>query len=156
MDAYFWCDILFNFRTGFFSNDGVVVSDRKKIRKAYFKGWFTIDAVSCFPASYIVMIVADADATGTAGNVKGLRMMRMLRLTKMLRLGRLKRIFQRYAEQMQPYMKGLKLAGMVVVAFFLAHLLAAEREVARELALDGLCRPAPALCGPDIGHSAPT
>ena len=124
VDAYFWCDILFNFRTGFFSNDGVVVSDRKKIRQAYFKGWFTIDAVSCFPASYIVMIVADADATGTAGNVKGLRMMRMLRLTKMLRLGRLKRIFQRYAEQMQPYMKGLKLAGMVVVAFFLAHLLA--------------------------------
>ena len=51
-------------------------------------------------------------------------MMRMLRLTKMLRLGRLKRIFSRYAEQMQPYMKAIKLGGMSVVAFFLSHLLA--------------------------------
>ena len=48
----------------------------------------------------------------------------MLRLTKMLRLGRLKRIFQRYHEQMQPYIKAIKLSGMVAVAFFLAHLLA--------------------------------
>ena len=70
------------------------------------------------------MFFVDNGSSGASGNIKGLRMMRMLRLTKMLRLGRLKRIFQRYHEQMQPYIKAIKLSGMIIVAFFLAHLLA--------------------------------
>ena len=47
VDLYFWSDIVLNFRTGFFSNDGIVISQREKIRAAYIKGWFPIDAVSC-------------------------------------------------------------------------------------------------------------
>jgi hypothetical protein len=74
--------------------------------------------------TYIQLLFVDGGGGGSSGNIKGLRMMRMLRLTKMLRLGRLKRIFQRYHEQMQPYIKAIKLGGMVTVAFFLAHLLA--------------------------------
>lgn len=127
VDCYFWCDIAFNFRTGYYSKDGIVVYDFAMIRSAYFKGWFPIDAVSCLPVSYIQLLFVETSSTGgsgSSGNLKGLRMMRMLRLTKMLRLGRLKRIFQRYHEQMQPYMKAIKLGGMVTVAFFLAHLLA--------------------------------
>ena len=125
VDCYFWSDIMFNFRTGYYSKDGIVVYDFAMIRTAYFKGWFPIDAVSCLPVSYIQLFFVDSSSgSGSSGNLKGLRMMRMLRLTKMLRLGRLKRIFQRYHEQMQPYMKAIKLGGMVTVAFFLAHLLA--------------------------------
>jgi len=120
VDVYFWSDILFNFRTGFFSNDGIVISQRDQIRQAYLKGWFPIDAVSCLPVSYIMLVIG-ATSGGASGNIKGLRMMRMLRLTKMLRLGRLKRIFSRYAEQMQPYVKAIKLTGMIIVAFFLAR-----------------------------------
>ena len=124
VDCYFWSDIVFNFRTGYYSKDGIVIYDFGMIRSAYLRGWFAIDAFSCLPVTYIQLFFVDNGSSGASGNIKGLRMMRMLRLTKMLRLGRLKRIFQRYHEQMQPYIKAIKLSGMITVAFFLAHLLA--------------------------------
>ena len=37
VDCYFWSDILFNFRTGYFSKDGIVIYDFSKIRKAYMR-----------------------------------------------------------------------------------------------------------------------
>ena len=52
-----------------------------------------------------------------------IRILRLLRLAKMLRLGRLKRIFARYAEELQPFMKAVKLTGMFVFAGFLCHIL---------------------------------
>ena len=58
------------------------------------------------------------------GGTKGIKMLRMLRLAKMLRLGRLKRILQRYAEELQPYVKVVKLGGMLLIAGFMGHLLA--------------------------------
>ena len=51
-------------------------------------------------------------------------MLRLLRLAKMLRLGRLKRIMERYSEELQPYVKMMKLSGMLLVASFLGHILA--------------------------------
>ena len=51
-------------------------------------------------------------------------MLRLLRLAKMLRLGRLKRIMERYSEELQPYIKMVKLSGMLLVGAFLGHILA--------------------------------
>ena len=119
---------MFNFRTGAYDSDGVLIYDRPEIRRRYLKGWFSIDIVSCFPAGYIAQIAAALSGQSQSGNtiknMKGIRILRLLRLAKMLRLGRLKRIFARYAEELQPVMKLMKLTGMMLVALFLAHILA--------------------------------
>eukprot|EP01052_Picozoa_sp_SAG31_P030455 SAG31_NODE_3126_length_4646_cov_6.852210_1_plen_383_part_00 len=176
VDMYFWIDIVLNFRTGFYNRDGMVVYDFKKIGTQYMLGrqllshtfeqpsmhisltavyplvgWFCVDVISCFPASYIAEAVDEGggEGLGSAKGVKVMRavilrlvifsphvshskccrcdgqMLRLLRLAKMLRLGRLKRILQRYSEELQPYVKIVKLAGMLLIAGFLAHLLAA-------------------------------
>jgi hypothetical protein len=129
VDLYFIADIIFNFRTGVYDSDGVLIHERKVIRSKYLKGWFPIDIISCFPAGYIAQIASAISGDGAEGggaikNMKGIRILRLLRLAKMLRLGRLKRIFARYAEELQPVMKLMKLSGMMLVALFLAHLLA--------------------------------
>lgn len=128
VDMYFIADIVFNFRTGVYDSDGVLIYDRPAIRRRYLKGWFSIDIVSCFPAGYIAQIAAALSGESQSGNaiknMKGIRILRLLRLAKMLRLGRLKRIFARYAEELQPVMKLMKLTGMMLVALFLAHILA--------------------------------
>eukprot|EP01050_Picozoa_sp_SAG11_P004094 SAG11_NODE_253_length_11591_cov_15.933693_1_plen_339_part_00 len=154
IDVYFWADIVLNFRTGVYNKDGIVIYDFKKIRSSYICGWFVIDVVSCFPASYIAEIISANSGQGLGGT-KGVKMLRLLRLAKMLRLGRLKRILevrahernarplelsaltscmsdtcwtavsQRYSEELQPYVKIVKLSGMLLVAAFMAHLLAA-------------------------------
>lgn len=128
VDMYFITDIVFNFRTGTYDSDGVLIYDRPEIRRRYLKGWFGIDIISCFPAGYIAQIAAAMSGQSQSGNaiknMKGIRILRLLRLAKMLRLGRLKRIFARYAEELQPVMKLMKLTGMMLVALFLAHILA--------------------------------
>ena len=128
VDMYFITDIAFNFRTGTYDADGVLIYDRAEIRRRYIRGWFPIDIVSCFPAGYIAQIAGavsgETDSSSGINNMKGIRILRLLRLAKMLRLGRLKRIFARYAEELQPVMKLMKLSGMMVVALFLAHILA--------------------------------
>ena len=122
VDIYFWVDIVLNFRTGTYNKDGLVICDFKQIRRSYLTGWFAVDLVSCFPASYISLVISSS--SGQLGSAKGVRMLRLLRLAKMLRLGRLKRIMERYSEELQPYIKMVKLIGMLLVAAFLAHLLA--------------------------------
>ena len=98
VDLYFIADIVFNFRTGTYDSDGVLIYDRPEIRRRYMKGWFVIDIVSCFPAGYIAQIAGalsgDADKSSAIKNMKGIRILRLLRLAKMLRLGRLKRMLR--------------------------------------------------------------
>jgi len=128
VDLYFDTDVVLNFRTGSYDSDGALIHDRKVIRDRYLRGWFSIDCVSCFPAVYIAQIVAaingEGGSGGKIGNMKGIRILRLLRLAKMLRLGRLKRIFVRYAEELQPVIKLIKLLGMVTAGGFTAHILA--------------------------------
>jgi len=129
VDLYFDTDVVLNFRTGVYDSDGQMIHDRKRIRHKYFRGWFCIDVVSCFPAVYIAQIISAIDGTGgggggSIGNMKGFRILRLMRLAKMLRLGRLKRIMVRYAEELQPFIKFVKLMGMVLAGTFTAHLLA--------------------------------
>ena len=84
---------------------GWLVIDYKDIANHYMKGFFWIDFLACYPATYIGMIVGgeeSASAAGgeetTGGETKALKLVRLLRLGKMLRLAKIKYILTRLDE----------------------------------------------------------
>jgi len=100
IDVFFISDLLLNFKTAVLTIDGELTWKKGDVARAYFRGWFAIDFVSCLPLSYIEYL-DDGDATeSSSSRAKAVRLLRMLRLVKLLRLVRLKRILDRWEEEM--------------------------------------------------------
>ena len=137
VDIYFIVDIIVALRTAFYSKSGELIVLKQEIRNHYIKRspyWFFIDVAACFPGSYIewYMLCTDVSCNSLTGDTedqqgnanKMLRLMRMLRLLKLLRLLRLNRLMQKYEEELQEFMKTLRvwkiLIGMAVVGHWMA------------------------------------
>jgi len=131
IDLYFIIDIGLNFLTSFYDKDGVLVNDFQQIRNHYYRGWFVVDVVACFPTKYIEMLGSDAKSdsetdqeSDIGNNLKLVKILRLLRLAKMLRLARIKRLVQRYSEEIANIAHVLKFVSLMTAMFFIAHLLA--------------------------------
>ena len=46
VDLIFISDIIFNFFTAYYDQDHILITNKKLIAKAYFKGWFIIDVLA--------------------------------------------------------------------------------------------------------------
>jgi hypothetical protein len=62
-DAIFVLDILFNFRTGIFSDSGTLMYTGRDIARAYARSWLAIDVLSCLPVSYTLLIIGSEGGT---------------------------------------------------------------------------------------------
>ena len=95
VDVYFIIDIFLNFRTSYYTSDGTREDRPDKIAKAYLKGWFTIDFLSCLPLGYVGYFFQDngTASAATAGSMAvaadGAKGDSTIRLLKVLRLVRL-------------------------------------------------------------------
>jgi len=49
VQTFFWCDVIFNFFTAQFDNEGDLVTSRLTIASMYIKSWFWIDVISNLP-----------------------------------------------------------------------------------------------------------
>ena len=98
VDVYFIVDIAVNFRTAFFDTRGVIVIDNFTIAKNYLRTWFIVDAVTCLPISYIMMVIHGTDASSNGKEVRAAKIVRLLKLGKLLRVARIIRIIERYQE----------------------------------------------------------
>ncbi len=95
IDVYFIADMALNFWTAVITLDGDILFAPKDVAIHYFRGWFTVDFLSCLPVSYFQYILDDSSA-----NQMLLKLLRLLRLIKLLRLLRIKRILDRWEEEM--------------------------------------------------------
>ena len=130
VDVYFIIDIFLNFRTSYYTSDGTREDRPDKIAKAYLKGWFTIDFLSCLPLGYVGYFFQDngTASAATAGSMavaadgaKGdstirlLKVLRLVRLSKMLRLARLERLVGKYGQGAPPQMYTLELGTGIIL-----------------------------------------
>ncbi|XP_075743737.1 potassium/sodium hyperpolarization-activated cyclic nucleotide-gated channel 2-like isoform X3 [Rhipicephalus microplus] len=94
-DAIFFVDIVFNFRTGVITTEGVerVNLDPKYIARHYLKTWFLLDFLSTVPFDYICVLVETAFKNlrqpGALSAIRLLHLAKLLGLLKLLRLSRL-------------------------------------------------------------------
>jgi hypothetical protein len=94
-DGFFLIDMFLCFFTSITNTDnGLEITDKKKIAKEYLTGWFWIDWISIFPFDAISKLIL-GDGEGASGN--GLVMIRgfkMGKIGKMIRLMRLVKMFK--------------------------------------------------------------
>lgn len=95
IDIYFIVDIFFNLNTAIWLENGILETKVQVIRKHYLKGWFTLDLLSSFPLTYLLLIGRLID-----GNTRGERngYQRLLRLAKVARLSRFRRVIKKYED----------------------------------------------------------
>eukprot|EP01051_Picozoa_sp_SAG22_P003475 SAG22_NODE_170_length_16713_cov_33.746298_7_plen_679_part_00 len=139
VDMYFIADMVVSFRTAYYNTKGILKYKPKSIARNYFKGWFAIDLVSCFPFNYVAYLdtfaveevpagnstastAADSnDSAGVQQNTKTVRLLRLLRLFKLLRLARINRIIARYEAEYYALVSGMKMIKIIVVLLLVGH-----------------------------------
>ena len=93
IDVYFIVDIYLNFTTAQWLPTGTLETNPKRIRRMYLRGWFTMDVISSFPFSYILLLLRllEGDQRGERNGYQ-----RLLRLSKIVRFKRLRAVLKKY------------------------------------------------------------
>ncbi|XP_075743726.1 potassium/sodium hyperpolarization-activated cyclic nucleotide-gated channel 2-like isoform X1 [Rhipicephalus microplus] len=128
-DAIFFVDIVFNFRTGVITTEGVerVNLDPKYIARHYLKTWFLLDFLSTVPFDYICVLVETAFKNlrqpGALSAIRLLHLAKLLGLLKLLRLSRLCRYLSSLQEHTFAFSSTvyLSLANIVGFMLLIAH-----------------------------------
>lgn len=128
-DAIFFVDIVFNFRTGVITTEGVerVNLDPKYIARHYLRTWFLLDFLSTVPFDYICVLVESAFKSlrqpGALSAIRLLHLAKLLGLLKLLRLSRLCRYLSSLQKHTFAYCSTvyLSLANMVGLMLLIAH-----------------------------------
>jgi hypothetical protein len=91
VDLGFVFDLWINFNVGFEDEEGVLIMEKKVLRKRYIHGWFGLDVLALLPFGMIGYIVQN-DAIK---DMAFMRLIRLLRLMKLARLMKASRIIQK-------------------------------------------------------------
>lgn len=78
IDYAFMFDVLLNFRTGYFTEDGELIMDWRKGAVYYAKTWFLLDFVSSFPFSDVT--------SGKMMDMQAFKLIKLFKLLKMIKL----------------------------------------------------------------------
>lgn len=112
IDTSFLLDTALGFMTGFFAEEGIYITDLRKIAKRYVTTWFMADLVSSAPYDLIVNAVSEGPSK---------ELQRKLRLTKMIRLLKLGKValevWRRFS--IDPIL--LRPASVFFMTFMFAH-----------------------------------
>lgn len=121
VDIYFIADLCLNFRTAVITAEGELLYRPRDVAKAYLRGWFVIDFLSCLPLSYAEYTMDDGSES--ASRNKAVRLMRLFRLLKLLRLVRIKRILDRWEEEMYG-VRALRIGKLIFIVLAISHWMA--------------------------------
>ncbi|EQC30613.1 hypothetical protein SDRG_11668 [Saprolegnia diclina VS20] len=126
IDVCFGIDIVRNFLMGFYDEQDLLVVDVKQIAKNYARTWFLLDLVSTFPLEAAVKLFnPSVVANGhSLASVQLLRILRVTRILKLARLAKLRVFFKRVEETFGVNPGVVRLARLICVVLFLAHVLA--------------------------------
>ena len=126
VDIYFIVDLFLNFRTAYYADSGLLEGRPSAIVEHYFKGWFTIDFVSCLPVQYFDLAFSSSTEEQSGqdkSKFRALKALRLVRLSKMLRLARIKVMVQKYSNSFD-FSQNIGVVFVLLGIFFLAHMLA--------------------------------
>ena len=140
IDLMFCIDIIKAFNTGFQTQDGLVVMDRRRLSIAYLKTWFLPDLASAVPWGAIFpddpteieagQISSTSIVTSATSTTRTLKLLRIVRIAKILRLFRVSRTFKylargyQYLEEKYHFRVSrgfIRLTGLCTVLFLVAH-----------------------------------
>mmetsp|Transcript_15010 Transcript_15010/g.44043 ORF Transcript_15010/g.44043 Transcript_15010/m.44043 type:complete len:1039 (+) Transcript_15010:96-3212(+) len=124
-DFFFIVDLAVNFNTAVEISDRVI-TDRRKIARAYAHSWLWLDMLSAVPVDFVLWLTVDRDPQVKAlvASVSALRLVRLLRLVKILRMLKMLAIFQNIEESSFFSAGFSSVVQMLLGVLFLSHLIA--------------------------------
>ncbi len=111
-DLYFISDMFLSFQTAYYDERGELVTKTDRIFSKYFRTWFPIDFVACFPGKLI---------TYMAGDESGTTLLDLTVLVKLLRLARLGRLVSRYEAEFHEFLNHIQFGKLGLIMGFLGH-----------------------------------
>lgn len=130
VDAIFMIDIVVHFFLPFRASlreGGMMVYNNARIVRAYLRGWFAIDFITCLPLDMVVLSFLRAGTSGgdtAAIDPNSFRLLRMLRIMKLMRVIRASRIINRWQDHVTISFATLSLFNFIFLTVLLAHWLA--------------------------------
>ncbi|OQR94171.1 cyclic nucleotide-binding protein [Achlya hypogyna] len=126
VDVCFGIDIARNFLMGFYDEQDLLVLDHARIAKLYLRTWFVLDFMSTFPLEGTVRVLFPGllANTDSLSSIQLLRVLRVTRILKLARLAKLRLFFKRVEEVFGLNPGAVRLARLIFLVLFLAHLLA--------------------------------
>ena len=128
VDVLFWLDIVINFRTAYYSAEGILVTSGRLVARHYLRTWFAVDAVSVLPLAAIVAAATGDGERLAETNVfqltEGERLLGLVGLISLLRLFRVVRIYRKLQAHISLNQNLLKLFRLGLVILMLAHYMA--------------------------------
>ena len=122
VDFLFFVDIVINFRSAWYVEDGtLVVFDQAVATKSYLRGWFVLDFISLVPFEVIGLGVTVGDGSSVLRLPKLLKIMRLVKILKLLRASR---VVTRIEQNLGIKYGIVRLAKFVWVLVIIAHWLA--------------------------------
>ena len=95
IDAIFFVDVIINFLSSYFKNDGQLETSHKKVLYQYASTWFALDLFACIPTNLIEYWLNNEASIKENDNYDSLlRLARLPRLYRLLRIARLFKIFK--------------------------------------------------------------
>ena len=86
LDILFMSDLILNFLTAYFNNEGTLITNRRLISINYLKSWFVIDIVASFPYSILEMIQSNSSSVSSKSIVRVVKVPRIYRLLRISKL----------------------------------------------------------------------
>jgi CRP-like cAMP-binding protein len=122
IDILFGVDIILNFFTAYFDDEGKLISERWPVIRSYLRSWFFIDFFATFPIDAVITAANQGEGGGTNGSARLLKILRLFRLFKLFRLLKLGSFFGKYEEMITINPAIIKLLKLFTGMWFVAHL----------------------------------
>ena len=117
VDIIFIIDVILTANTAFIDTNGEENFNKNDIRKNYFKLWFWIDVIACFPLEIIIQLGNAGNGSGNADNdTRAKVLLRLLKIPRLLRIGRIFKYLERFK-----YAGCWKIFRLILGLVILAH-----------------------------------
>lgn len=121
IDVSFTIDIFLNFFTAY-EKIGVLVTDRKAIRRHYARTWFIPDVLATFPWDALGLSLQDDRSKPNILKLpRYIRLVRLLKLIRLTRILRLKHGFTKLEIKLRLKYGYIRLAGLILSVMLTAH-----------------------------------
>jgi CRP-like cAMP-binding protein len=96
IDFSFLVDVIINFFTGFYDNEGAIHLGNKEIALNYLKSWFLLDLLASFPSGIIDIVLDDNSSYPRYDNI--IRLVKLRNVGRLLKVTRAVKLF-RYSKK---------------------------------------------------------
>ena len=126
IDTIFVLDMVVQFLSPFYDEDGTLQTEYSAIAKRYLRSWFVVDVLALLPLSYIFMALVEEDAPPEAlgRTIAAAALLRTLRLLKLLRIHRMTGFVRRLESLLHVEAAWARLGRTFFFIMLAAHLVA--------------------------------